>query len=94
MQAEAALRQEVQAKLAEQLREADREKKALRDQLKGELRASRKEVAQLKGQVWTSLPRLLHGCVLVHTRILICLLPCNPAQHCRREKGNLMHRHL
>ncbi|KAK9904186.1 hypothetical protein WJX75_006256 [Coccomyxa subellipsoidea] len=50
-QAEAALRQEVQAKLAEQLREADREKKALRDQLKGELRASRKEVAQLKGQM-------------------------------------------
>lgn len=41
-------RHEVQAKLAEQRKEAERERKALREELKGKLRAVRKETADLK----------------------------------------------
>ncbi len=62
-QAEAAARQEMQSKLAEQQREADKEKKALREQLEGKLRAARKEIAQLKSQVQTPCPTpIIHFC--------------------------------
>lgn len=62
-QAEAAARQEVQSKLAEQQRGADKEKKGLREQLEGKLRAARKEIAHLKSQVQTPCPTpIIHFC--------------------------------
>ncbi|BDA45827.1 hypothetical protein COCOBI_07-6140 [Coccomyxa sp. Obi] len=41
-------RQKMQAKLAEQHKEAERERKALREELEGKLRAARKEIMDLK----------------------------------------------
>jgi len=51
LQAEASNRQELQARLVEAQREAERDKKAACEQLKGELREAKREIAKLRNQV-------------------------------------------
>lgn len=50
-QAEASNRQELQGRLVEVQREAERDKKAACEQLKGELREAKREIAKLRNQV-------------------------------------------